>query len=142
MARILSSSKFFPSTKQECTNYKGISLLSNAYKIRPKIILSSIEEFTNCIMGDHFGKVLLQNQSQWKYIILFPGQWYEAGRHPIFCVFLTWDWRSHFKMRSKINLLAYVDDVIINRKPSRPEGNDLNYHLRNSFNQSLIENKL
>jgi hypothetical protein len=39
--------------KTDCNNYGGISLLSTAYKILSKIILSRLTPYVNEIIGDH-----------------------------------------------------------------------------------------
>ena len=39
--------------KTECNNYRGISLLSNTYKILSNILLSRLIPYAEEIMGDH-----------------------------------------------------------------------------------------
>lgn len=39
--------------KELCENYRGISLLSSAYKILSKLILNRLQEYTTPIIGDH-----------------------------------------------------------------------------------------
>jgi hypothetical protein len=39
--------------KTDCSNYRGISLLSTAYKILSNIILSRLTRYTEEIIGDH-----------------------------------------------------------------------------------------
>jgi hypothetical protein len=39
--------------KTECNNYRGISLLSTAYKILSNIFLSRLTQYVNEIIGDH-----------------------------------------------------------------------------------------
>jgi hypothetical protein len=39
--------------KTECSNYKGISLLSTSYKILSDIILARLTPYANEIIGDH-----------------------------------------------------------------------------------------
>jgi hypothetical protein len=37
----------------DCNNYRGISLLSTAYKILPKILLARLTPYVNEVIGDH-----------------------------------------------------------------------------------------
>jgi hypothetical protein len=39
--------------KTDCNNYRGISLLSTAYKILPNILLARLTPYVNEIIGDH-----------------------------------------------------------------------------------------
>jgi hypothetical protein len=39
--------------KTDCNNYRGISLLSTAYKILPNILLAKLTPYVNEIIGDH-----------------------------------------------------------------------------------------
>jgi hypothetical protein len=39
--------------KTDCSNYRGISLLSNSYKILSDILLSRLIPYVDTIIGDH-----------------------------------------------------------------------------------------
>ena len=39
--------------KTDCSNYRGTSLVSTMYKILPNILLSSLTQYAEKIIGDH-----------------------------------------------------------------------------------------
>jgi hypothetical protein len=49
----------YESDKTDCSNYRGISLLSTIYKILFNILLARLTPYVSGIFGDHVGSIII-----------------------------------------------------------------------------------
>lgn len=103
--------------KQDCKNYRGISLLNSSYKVMSRITLRRLEEYTKCIIGDHqAGFVRGKSTSDQVFIVKEALAKYWEFNRECYCMFIdfgkAYDSLNRNKLWSKMESFGIPKKLI------------------------------